>query len=196
MCILACEGVTRRPFFEGFDLTADAGEIVVLQGPTGSGKTLFLRAVGDLDPADEGRFLLDGTERGATSPTKWRSSVLYVHQSAPRLEGTVGENLARIRGLHATKTCAVPIALPALDPEKDAARLSGGEAQLLALHRALAVGPQVLLLDESTSALDAERARQVEAVLVDWAAAGHAIVWVSHEDSLASRVGARRERFP
>ena len=195
MSLLVCQGVTRRPFFERRDLVLDPGEILVLQGPTGSGKTLFLRAVADLDPADGGRFALQGTDRSSMNAAAWRRRVLYVHQSAPRLPGTVGENLDRIASLgRGGASSAAP--LPPLDHGKDADRLSGGEAQLLALHRALSVEPRVLLLDESTSALDPEHARRVEEVLREWSTGERAIVWVSHEESLAERVGARVEVFP
>ncbi len=195
MALLACQGVSRQPLFAGRDLVLEPGEILVLRGPTGSGKSLFLRAVADLDPADDGRFALQGADRSSMSPATWRRQVLYVHQSAPRLPGTVGENLARIASLGRGDAHPVP-SLPPLDHEKDADRLSGGEAQLLALHRALSVEPRVLMLDESTSALDPEHARRVEAALREWSTGERAIVWVSHEESLAERMGARVEVFP
>ena len=129
------------------------------------------------------------------APSAWRRQVLYLHQSAPRLPGTVRENLLRIERL---TSAAVPPpatlpALPPLPPERDADRLSGGEAQLLALHRALLVDPRVLLLDESTSALDSPTARKVERALTEWVGRERGVLWVSHDDSLAARLGAREE---
>ena len=196
MPLLSCVAVTRRPFFEGRTLLVEAGEIVVLQGPTGAGKTLFLRAIGDLDPLAEGTYRLGEDDRTTMAPAHWRRSVLYVHQSAPRFPGRVGDNLQRIAELRNVATTSPAIPLPPLDPDKEGDRLSGGEAQLLALHRALLVGPRVMLLDESTSALDRDRGRMVEEALVEWTQRGHAIVWVSHENALADRLGARREAFP
>ena len=189
----ACRGLTRRPWFEGRSLELRAGEVVVLRGRSGSGKTLFLRTLADLDPADSGEVLLQGAPREGFSPEDWRSRVLYVHQRAPRLPGTVRDNLDRVSAL-AKQRGVAPISRPrGLEDDQDAARLSGGEAQILALGRALACDPDVLLLDESTSALDWDRAREWEERLLDWAKRGRAILWIAHDPSLVDRLGARVE---
>lgn len=196
MDLLSVRGLTRRPWFEARDLTLAGGEIVVLSGRTGSGKSLFLRAIADLDPVEAGTVLLGGTERSAMSPAEWRRSVLYLHQTPPRLAGTVQANLERILALPGGNG-AVP-AVPGLDPGQDAATLSGGEAQLLALHRALARDPRVLLLDEGTSALDSDTGSSAEASITNWVAQGdgRAVLWIAHDGDLARRVGARLEAFP
>ncbi|MFV1959100.1 MAG: ATP-binding cassette domain-containing protein, partial [Planctomycetota bacterium] len=195
---LSCRALTRRPFFEGRDLVLEAGEILVLHGASGSGKTLFLRALADLDPADSGELRLSGESREALRPEVWRARVLYVHQGGVRLPGTVRENLDRIASLaiRADGGAVSFPSVPGLDDTQDAGRLSGGEAQALALHRALLCAPKVLLLDEATSALDPERAAFWEGRVRRFAADGHGVVWVAHDVRLADRVGARRERFP
>jgi UDP-glucose/iron transport system ATP-binding protein len=195
MARLSCRGLTRAPWFRGRDLALDAGEIAVLVGANGTGKTLFLRAIADLDPVDEGTCELDGTPREDLAPAEWRRRVVYVHQRNPSTGPTVGADLARIGALvaQAGRTLSPP---PGLDACRPTATLSGGEAQRLALERALAISPEVLLLDETTSQLDGQRAREAERRVREWADGGGCVVWVSHDAGLAARVGGRIERFP
>lgn len=196
MPLLACRNLTRRPYFADRSFAVEAGEILVIWGPSGSGKSLFLRTLADLDPADAGEVFLEDAPRPSLPPEAWRAAVLYVHQSGVRLPGTVRQNLDRIAALGIRKGADRPWpAVPGLAGDLDAERLSGGEAQALALHRALACGPRVLLLDEATSALDPDRARQWEGRIRAYAEEGGAVLWVSHDDRLAARLGARRERF-
>lgn len=193
MVYFACRGLTRGPWFEDLSIELRPGEVVVLRGKSGSGKTLFMRTLADLDPADSGEVILQDTQREEWSPQDWRSRVLYVHQRAPRLPGTVRDNLERVSSL-AKQRGVGPIPTPrGLEDDQDAARLSGGEAQILALGRALACDPDVLLLDESTSALDWDRAREWEERLLEWTKRGRSILWVAHDPSLVDRLGARVE---
>lgn len=198
MALLVCEKLVREPWFRGLDLELGAGEVIVLRGPSGSGKTLLLRSIADLDPVDSGRILLDGRERESMRPAEWRRSVLYVHQSGVRFPGTVRSNLERVAELAAVagRSAPVPEDVPGLDPDADAERLSGGEAQRLALHRALACGPRVLLLDESTGALDREASEAAEARVLEFTREGNAVLWVTHDETLAERLGAREVQFP
>ena len=196
MTLLAVQGLTRAPWFRGFDLSLDAGEIRVLRGPSGSGKTLLLRTLADLDPADEGRVSLDGEEREQMTPQRWRRLVRYVHQRAPRLAETVGGSLARAEQTlegHASGSIELP---PGLTADMRTAELSGGEAQRLALHLALTTGARVLLLDEPTNALDAKAAADAEQRVRAFAEDGGAVLWVSHDETLAGRLGAAEVRFP
>lgn len=194
MSLLTCTGLTRRPWFVDRDLELAAGEIVFLRGATGSGKSLFLRTLADLDPCEAGTITLEGKGREEFPPGEWRRRVLYLHQSAPRLPGSVAENLERIRRIAHS---SVPVDWLGLSPEADAERLSGGEAQLLALARARLLPARVLLLDEATSAMDSTTARRIEDLLAAQAAAGAALLWVTHDEGLAARLPhARVEAFP
>jgi putative ABC transport system ATP-binding protein len=194
MSLLCCRGLTRRPWFEDRDLELQAGEIVFLRGPTGSGKSLFLRALADIDPCDAGEVTLAGRRHAELSPAEWRRNVLYLHQSAPRLPGTVATNLRRIQDLAESSG---PVDFLGLAPEADAQRLSGGEAQLLALARAFLLSPRVLLLDEATSAMDPVTSKRVEGLLQARADDGAALLWVTHDEGLASRLrNTRVEAFP
>ncbi len=198
MALLTCEKLAREPWFRALDLELNAGEVLVLRGPSGSGKTLLLRSIADLDPLDSGRVLLEGRERESMGPAQWRRSVLYVHQSGVRFPGTVRSNLERIAVLAAVVGGPAQELrdVPGIDPQADAERLSGGEAQRLALHRALLCRPRVLLLDESTGALDREASLTAEARILEFAAEGNAALWVTHDATLAERLGAREVRFP
>jgi putative ABC transport system ATP-binding protein len=175
----------------------------VLRGATGSGKTLFLRAIADLDPADAGTALVQGVDRAELAPAAWRARVVYVHPDPPRYPGTVRADLARFarlaalhgRGAGGGSAAAErePWGLPLDGRTED---LSSGEGQLLGLQRALRAAPDVLLLDEATRSLDPDTARRAERAVLDFAAAGGAVLWVAHDDALAARLGAREERFP
>jgi phosphate-transporting ATPase len=186
-----CRKLTRHPWIEDLDLVLEPGEIVLLRAPSGSGKTLLLRTIADLDPADGGEVLLQGRHRASFSPAAWRSRVLYLHQVAVRLPGSLLDNLRRIAELqaHAGRELSLPPDVP--DPAAPVERLSGGEMQRFALRRALALDPAVLLLDEATSALDSAAARQAERAVADWAAGGRAVLWATHDASVGPRVGAR-----
>ena len=75
-------------------------------------------------------------------------------------------------------------------------QLSGGESQRLALARALSLDPDVLLLDEITSSQDKDTAKHIENTLVEWAALGRVILWVSHDPQLAQRIGGKLFSLP
>lgn len=187
MGLLQVRGLTRAPWWRELELDLGRGEVAVLRGPSGSGKTLLLRALADLDPVDAGEVSLDGRAREATAPPAWRRAVRYAQQGAPCLPGTVEDNVAAI----ATLLNVSPTPAPGLDPRADAGRLSGGEAQRLALHRALLGAPKVLLLDEVTAALDRDAAAEAEARVQAFAREGGSVLWVSHDVALAQRLGAR-----
>ena len=162
------------------------GERVVLQGPSGSGKTLLLRALADLDPT-EGRVALEGEDRESMSGPQWRRRVVYL-PAEPGWWADVPEE-------HFTATTAsLEPQLQRLGLSRDIMMrpvrlLSTGERQRLALLRALALNPEVLLLDEPTAALDQEATLAVEQLIGACAAT---VIWSSHDRAQAKRVAARR----
>jgi ABC-type iron transport system FetAB ATPase subunit len=176
-----------------FDLALEAGECVAITGPSGSGKSLFLRMIADLDP-NQGDVFLDGTERRSMTASAWRRRVVY---SAAE-PGWWSENVAE--HFHGA---AMEFAL-AMAPRfgltvgllgGPVVRLSTGERQRLALIRALTLASPVLLLDEPTGALDEESTQRVEAVLHECLAAGIAIAMVTHSPAQAARIGHRHLRM-
>jgi putative ABC transport system ATP-binding protein len=178
-----------------------AGQRLALVGPSGSGKTLLLRSLAMLDPIDTGEIRWqDKIVRGNEVP-RFRSRVMYLHQRPTLLEGTVEENLRQPYSLgvhhdkHFDRRRIVALLESLGRPETFLAKqqrdLSGGEAQLSALLRAMQLDPDVLLLDEPTAALDAEATEMVELLVANWfeqQPSGRATVWVTHDHEQARRV--------
>lgn len=167
------------------------GECAAVMGPSGSGKSLLLRQVADLDPG-HGEALLDGQPRSGMRGNEWRRQVMYCQAEAGWWDDRVAPHFAdRARasaimerlGLSADK-------LDALVHE-----LSTGERQRLGLARALALAPRVLLLDEPTAALDQAATDKVEEELRRYLAGGAAVLMVTHSAAQAGRLARRSWRM-
>jgi tungstate transport system ATP-binding protein len=175
------------------------GEVLCLIGPPGAGKSTLLRLLAGLDSPTSGSLFL-GEERldGEKSPVPLRRRVTLVFQRPMLLAGTVRANVEfglRIRGEadHATRATQLlkRVGLMKL-ADRPAHAVSGGEAQLIALARALAFRPEVLLLDEPTNNLDPARVGLVEEIVMeDHRERGTTVVWATHNHFQARRVGDR-----
>jgi ABC-type multidrug transport system ATPase subunit len=171
----------------GFSLRG--GEVIAVRGPSGSGKSLMLRAIADLDPA-EGDVTLDGAPRGGMPAPEWRRKVGFVPAESGWWADRVGDHFTD--GV-AAASCGLIEAL-GIDPaalDWEVRRLSTGERHRLAIARALALDPKVWLFDEPTAALDAEAAGRVEQVIVEGRGRGAAILLVTHDVSQAARLADR-----
>jgi ABC-type polar amino acid transport system ATPase subunit len=178
--------------------SAAKGEIVVIMGASGSGKTTVLRAVAGLDPIAAGRIAIDevsivpGPTLGGQGRRELRRRVGMVFQFHHLFEHLTALHnvwLAPVHVLGQPRAEAERRALDLLDHLGIAARaqalpreLSGGEAQRVAIARALAVGPQVLLMDEPTASLDAARRDDLAATLRQLSAEGCTLVIASHDE--------------
>jgi len=183
----------RSQFAGPFDLNLGAGACAAITGPSGSGKSLFLRMIADLDP-NEGKVWLNGTERASIIAPDWRRKVTYVSAESGWWADTVIEHFARNKRSEVAGLAA-RLGLPADLLEASIARLSTGEKQRLALVRALLLYPPVLLLDEPTGPLDEESVSRVEALLRERMAAGISVLMVTHDANQAERLGDQRYRM-
>ncbi len=171
-----------------FDLDVAAGECVAVVGPSGSGKSLLLRLIADLDPG-EGEAFLDGRPRAGFPAPAWRRRVAY----AAAEPGWWAEGVAaHFSDLAAAKALVGELGIASNLLDGTVRRLSTGERQRLALVRTLLAEPDVLLLDEPTAALDSDSVTRTERLLRQWLASGVAIVLVTHDTALASRLGDRK----
>lgn len=162
-------------------------ECVALQGPSGVGKTVLLRAIADLDP-NEGTVNLDRTLREAVPAPVWRRQVTYLAAEPGWWSETVQEHFTAWDNALPLVT---RLGLPDNCGTWPIQRLSTGEKQRLGLVRALMLRSRVLLLDEPTSALDSASAAAVESLIAERVSDGTSVVWSTHDDAQARRVGAR-----
>lgn len=174
-----------------FSFTVAAGECVGLSGRSGIGKSQLLRAITDLIPAT-GEVLLDGKACSGFPAPAWRSRVTMVPAESFWWYDTVGAHFAaETKGDGLAKN----LAALGLDPQAvrwEISRLSTGERQRLALLRTLQKEPQVLLLDEPSSALDAHHTGLLEDFVRQYRErTGAAVVWVSHDPDQLQRVASR-----
>ncbi|MCC8391364.1 ATP-binding cassette domain-containing protein [Paraburkholderia sp. MMS20-SJTR3] len=204
------DGIARRDAQRGQTLlqptrfALHAGERVAVTGPSGSGKSVFLRALALLDPLDAGRIVWHGKPLERARLPHYRRNVAYIRQRPALLDGSVEDNLRypyqlrAYRDVRFDRERAAALAVEAgrgddfLD--KRASELSGGEAQIAALIRVLQLAPEVLLLDEPTASLDPASARAIEALVQAWFDAAperHASLWVSHDLEQAMRMNER-----
>ena len=187
----------------GINLEVKASQVVVVVGPSVSGKSTMLRCVNGLEHATRGNIYIEGIDvtHKATDINKVREKVGMVFQSFnlfPHLTALKNVTLAPLKVKNMSTDQANETALALLDKvglkdKSDAypAHLSGGQQQRVAIARALAMGPDVMLFDEVTSALDPELVSEVLDTMKDLALEGMTMMVVTHEMGLAKEVGTR-----
>ncbi len=197
-------GKDGRPveILRGISLTAGAGELTVIIGPSGGGKSTLVRLCNRLEDPDGGRVFLDGTDLQQIDPLRLRRQIALVPQKPFMFDGTVLENLQRpfaYQGLAAPDPNAAVLRETAelcrLEPEllpRPARSLSLGQQQRVSLARALIIGPEVLVLDEPTSALDRPTGDRLADTLREVCRRrGLTVLMVTHDLRLAERVADR-----
>ena len=188
---------------DGVSLRIAPGEIIAVIGRSGSGKSTLLRCINGLEPIQGGRIVFDGTvvNDPATDLRQLRQQVGIVFQSFnlfPHLSVERNITLAPrvVKGMDpraARDVAEKVLARVGLGEKIDAYpdQLSGGQQQRVAIARSLAMQPQLMLLDEVTSALDPELTGEVLKVLEQVAQAGMTMLLVTHEMGFARRVATR-----
>ena len=197
-------GVTKsfgtNRVLDNLSISIDRGQAVSLIGPSGSGKSTILRSINLLEPVDDGEIWFDGQDISVPglNPTAVRRRIGMVFQSYnlfPHMTVEANICLAPTRVLGRSRSEFVDRARGLLDQfglaDKASAypdQLSGGQQQRVAIVRALALEPEVLLLDEITSALDPELVGEVLDSVRNLRATGMTVVIATHEMNFAREI--------
>jgi len=182
----------------GINLAVNKGEILTIIGHNGSGKTTMLRLMALLDDPTNGEIVYNGEKINKTNAAKYRKEVTMVFQKQVLFNTTVYENIAyglKLRGerkpniLKMVESALDSVYLKNFGP-RCARKLSGGEQQRVILARALALKPELLLLDEPTSNLDPTNAKIVENIIEKLRGKTTAVV-ATHNIFQAKRISDR-----
>ncbi|MGO3298045.1 MAG: amino acid ABC transporter ATP-binding protein [Pseudolactococcus laudensis] len=207
MSVLEAQNIHKKfgksDILKGVSLTIDKGEVLVLLGPSGSGKSMLLRTLNGLETIDSGEIIFNDRilELSELAWQKIRPEIGMVFQSYdlfPNL--TVLDNilLGPLKVQKREKTAVASEAIALLErigladkAESYPRELSGGQKQRVAIIRSLVMQPQVLLFDEVTASLDPEMVREVLSVIQGLALEGMTMLIVTHEMNFARQVADR-----
>jgi len=189
MSALSFKGLKTHSFGP-MDLDIPAGQCVCLSGASGSGKSLTLRALADLDP-HEGEVALNGDKAADISGPVWRRQVGLLPAESRWWCDTVGEHFKEI-----DEALLAKVGFNHDVMQWQINRLSTGERQRLALLRLLANQPRALLLDEPTASLDRENILRIESLIAEYRQKHDiAVLWVSHDAEQINRVCSRHVKI-
>lgn len=176
-----------------------AGDYVSIVGPSGSGKSTFLKLCCHLISPSEGCVRLNGKDILLGNPVELRRKVSYCFQTPTLFGNTVQDNIAFPYGIRGQQIDSERVGklfdrfhMKDSYLKQDIQTLSGGEKQRIALIRTLLFRPEILLLDEVTSALDADNTAIVENAILELNREGITILWVTHSDAQSRKYANKR----
>ncbi|KXL53868.1 putative iron export ATP-binding protein FetA [Anaerotignum neopropionicum] len=176
-----------KSILKNISVSIGQGDFISIVGPSGSGKSTFLKLCSHLISPTNGNIIFKGKNFTDYSPTELRKSIAYCFQTPYLFGDTVMENINFPFSIRNVKTdqkrvndlfSMFHMASDYLD--KDVRNLSGGEKQRIALIRSLLFLPEILLLDEITSALDVDNTKIVENVIDSLNKEGTTVLWITH----------------
>ena len=188
---------------DGIDLDVAPGEVITLIGASGSGKSTLLRCCNLLEPIDDGAILLDDDDIAQpgldADPIRRRIGMvfqsfnLFPHMSVTKNVAIGPRKVLGVDKATANATAIELLARLGLTDRSDAYpdQLSGGQQQRVAIARSLAMGPEVMLLDEITSALDPELVGEVLDVVRGLKTDGMTMLFATHEMAFAREISDR-----
>ncbi|MYM30570.1 ATP-binding cassette domain-containing protein [Duganella sp. CY15W] len=179
----------QSPLAGPYTFELAAGACITISGPSGSGKSLLLRMLCDLDP-NSGEVLLDGVSRANMAAPVWRSQVVY-QPAEPAWWLPAADAHFKPGQMPRVRELLPQLNLSPSLLDQEIGRLSTGERQRMALIRSLACDPKVLLLDEPTAALDPESVAATETLLRNELLNGLSIILVTHSATQAQALGQR-----
>ncbi len=187
----------RTQVLSGLDLEVQSGELITVMGSSGSGKSTLLRLINRLSEPDSGIILLNGKDTRDYDPLELRRKIGMVFQVPIVFRGSVRDNLSlglKLWGSYIDiEALARDTGIPEALLDADALPLSVGEKQRVCIARALANQPEVLLLDEPTSSLDAITTEKIEGLLLGMRRERNlTMLWVTHDREQAKRTGGRK----
>lgn len=202
-CQCVFKKLMNKPILDGLDLEVQGGETVVICGPSGAGKTTFLRTLSGLDRIDSGSIVIDGIDISSSKlgarDLKGRVGMLFQHFNLFE-HMTVLENISigprqilKLSGKQAELEAHALLDRLGLSGKEAhfPEQLSGGEKQRVALARCLAMRPSVMLFDEPTSALDPGRRQDVVELIRSIKDKNVSIVVVTHDQQFSYQVADR-----
>ncbi|MCO7124452.1 ATP-binding cassette domain-containing protein [Sporolactobacillus shoreicorticis] len=184
----------EEDILKGISVSINSGDFMSIMGPSGSGKSTFLRLCCHLISPTDGTLLFHGQPIDNFEPTDLRKKIAYCFQTPYLFGDRVRDNIefpyiirnlpvddARVKALFSSFQMTTDYL------EKEIKNLSGGEKQRIALIRSLLFTPEILLLDEVTSALDVANTAIVEHVVTSLHNEGTTILWITHNPEQGKR---------